>query len=133
MQTRIRSETPGLYLVEASYGRPDLSLRLGVHPILPGRAWGDTLDRPVPNPLHAGTYPGLLLRCKPIGVLEVLQTSKGRDERNDRNFAVPDRFPFEGDLQDVRRLPKRAIEELKEFFVATEPSLPRLSAHLQRT
>jgi inorganic pyrophosphatase len=54
---------------------------------------GDTLDVLV---IHdAGTYPGLLLRCKPIGALEVLQTSKGRDERNDRIFAVPDRFPFE--------------------------------------
>jgi inorganic pyrophosphatase len=53
-------------------------------------------------------------------VLEVLQTSKGKEERNDRIFAVPDRAPFEGDLQDVRRLPKRAIEELEKFFVATD-------------
>jgi inorganic pyrophosphatase len=35
---------------------------------------GDPLDVLV---IHdAATYPGLLLRCKPIGVLEVLQTSK---------------------------------------------------------
>jgi inorganic pyrophosphatase len=79
---------------------------------------GDPLDVLI---IHdAGTYPGLLLRCKPIGVLEVLQTSKGKEERNDRIFAVPDRSPFEGDLQDVRRLPKRAIEEFEKFFVATD-------------
>jgi inorganic pyrophosphatase len=79
---------------------------------------GDPLDVLV---IHdAATYPGLVLRCKPIGVLELLQTSKGKKERNDRVFAVPDRSPFEGDLQDVRRLPKRAVEELERFFEATD-------------
>ena len=50
------------------------------------------------------TYPGLVLKCTPVGVLEVEQSSKGRDERNDRVFVVPDRSPFEGDLQDIRRI-----------------------------
>ena len=68
----------------------------------------------------AATYPGLVLRCKPIGVLEVLQITDGSEERNDRIFAVPERSPFEGDLQDVRRLPARAIEELEKFFQATD-------------
>jgi inorganic pyrophosphatase len=78
---------------------------------------GDPLDVLI---IHdAGTYPGLVLRCKPIGVLEVLQETKGAKERNDRIFAVPDRSPFEGDLQDIRHLPKRAIEELEKFFEAT--------------
>jgi inorganic pyrophosphatase len=79
---------------------------------------GDPLDVLV---IHdAATYPGLILRCKPIGVLELLQTSRDGKERNDRVFAVPDRAPFEGDLQDIRRLPKRAIEELEKFFEATD-------------
>jgi inorganic pyrophosphatase len=79
---------------------------------------GDPLDVLV---IHdAGTYPGLLLRCTPIGVLQVLQTAKGKSERNDRIFAIPDRAPFEGDLQDVRHLPKRAIGELEKFFEATD-------------
>ena len=79
---------------------------------------GDPLDVLV---IHdAGTYPGLALRCKPIGVLEVLQVSNGKKERNDRIFAVPDRSPFEGDLQDVRHLPSRAIQELEKFFEATD-------------
>jgi inorganic pyrophosphatase len=60
-----------------------------------------------------------VLTCKPIGVLEVLQSSKGKKERNDRVFVVPDRSPFEGDLQDIRRLPSRAIKELEKFFEAT--------------
>ncbi len=67
----------------------------------------------------AATYLGLVLRCQPIDVLEVIQSAKGKKERNDRIFAVPDRSPFEGDLQDIRRLPKRAIDELEKFFEAT--------------
>ena len=79
---------------------------------------GDPLDVLV---IHdAATYPGLVLKCKPIGVLEVLQSDKGKKERNDRLFAVPDRSPLEGDLQDIRRLPKRAVGELEKFFEATD-------------
>ena len=79
---------------------------------------GDPLDVLI---IHdAATYPGLVLKCKPVGVLEVVQTSTGKKERNDRVFVVPDRSPFEGDLQDIRRLPSRAIEELEKFFEATD-------------
>jgi Inorganic pyrophosphatase len=50
---------------------------------------GDPLDVLI---IHdAATYPGLVLACKPIGVLEVVQSSKGKQERNDRVFVVPDR------------------------------------------
>src|SRR3954454_24949551 len=77
---------------------------------------GDPLDVLI---IHdAGTYPGLVLTCMPIGVLEVEQTKDGKKERNDRLFAVPDRSPFEGDLRDIRDLPKRAKEELEKFFEA---------------
>jgi inorganic pyrophosphatase len=80
---------------------------------------GDPLDVLM---IHdAATYPGLILRCKPIGVLEVLQITKGGTERNDRVFAVPDRSPFEGDLQDVRRLPARAVEEREKRMLLGTP------------
>jgi inorganic pyrophosphatase len=78
---------------------------------------GDPLDVLI---IHdAATYPGLVLKCKPVGILEVVQRSNGKKERNDRVFVVPDRSPFEGELQDIRRLPVRAIEELEKFFDAT--------------
>jgi inorganic pyrophosphatase len=54
-----------------------------------------------------------------VGILEVEQQSKGKKERNDRLFAVPDRSPLETDLQDIRHLPARACEELEKFFRAT--------------
>ncbi len=78
---------------------------------------GDPLDVLI---IHdSQTYPGVVLRCKPIGVLEVVQRSKGKEERNDRIFAVPDRSPLEADLADVRHLPPRAVQELEQFFRAT--------------
>jgi inorganic pyrophosphatase len=78
---------------------------------------GDPLDVLV---IHdAQTYPGVILRCRPIGILELEQTSKGRRERNDRVFAVPDRSPLETDLKDARHLPSRARKELEQFFLAT--------------
>jgi inorganic pyrophosphatase len=33
---------------------------------------------------------------------------------------VPDRSPFEADLIDIRRLPRRAMKELERFFEATD-------------
>jgi inorganic pyrophosphatase len=79
---------------------------------------GDPLDALI---IHdAATYPGLVLACKPIGVLKVIQRKNGKKERNDRLFVAPDRTPFEGELHDIRRLPRRAIEELEKFFEATD-------------
>jgi len=48
---------------------------------------GDPLDVMV---IHdAATTPGLVLKCKVIGVLKTLQKEKGEKTRNDRIFAVP--------------------------------------------
>jgi inorganic pyrophosphatase len=78
---------------------------------------GDPLDVLI---IHdSQTYPGVVLRCRPIGVLELVQKTKSKEERNDRFFAVPDRSPLEADLADVRHFPPRAVEELEQFFRAT--------------
>ena len=68
----------------------------------------------------AQTYPGVVLRCRPVGILEVEQRSKNGKERNDRVFAVPERSPLETHLEDIRDLPSRAREELQQFFLATD-------------
>jgi inorganic pyrophosphatase len=84
---------------------------------------GDPLDVLI---IHdAATYPCLVLCCVPIGILEVEQIKNGKKERNDRIFAVSDRSPFEGDLQDIRRLPARAVDELEKFFRATDALEPK--------
>src|ERR687886_1081384 len=49
---------------------------------------GDPLDALVIH--EAATFPGLVIKCKPIGVLEVLQhDKKKKKERNDRIMEVP--------------------------------------------
>ncbi|WP_439375710.1 inorganic diphosphatase [Bradyrhizobium sp. DASA03120] len=70
--------------------------------------------------IHDGaTYPGTVLRCRPIGVLKVLQVSERKKRRNDRVVAVPQHSFFAGDLPDVRNLPATATEQLEKFFDAT--------------
>jgi inorganic pyrophosphatase len=53
---------------------------------------GDPLDVLV---IHdAATYPGLVLCCKPIGVLEVLQITDGSEEKERPNFRGARAFTF---------------------------------------
>ncbi len=80
---------------------------------------GDPLDVMI---LHdAATFPGLVLTCKIIGVLQVEQRSNGKkSERNDRIFAVPRGSHAEKDFSDVRELTSAMREELEKFFIATD-------------
>jgi inorganic pyrophosphatase len=80
---------------------------------------GDPLDVMVIH--EAATFPGLVLTCKIIGVLQVEQHSKGKKpKRNDRLFVVPLASHADKDLSDVRDLTSAVREELVKFFVATD-------------
>lgn len=68
----------------------------------------------------AATFPGLVLTCSVIGVLQIEQNTQGKTERNDRLFAVPRRSHSEQALRDVRDLSKPLREELEKFFIATD-------------
>jgi len=80
---------------------------------------GDPIDVMI---LHdAATSPGLVLRCKIIGVLEVIQKENGKPKiRNDRVIAVPRDSHREKSARDARDLPKQIREEIEKFFVATD-------------
>ena len=79
---------------------------------------GDPVDALI---IHdAGTYPELVLTCRPIGVLEISQVSKKRRERNDRIFLIPVQSDFEFGLRDVRDFTARMKNELQKFFEATD-------------
>ena len=70
---------------------------------------------------EAATFPGLVLICKIIGVLQIEQHSKGKKpKRNDRLFAVPRASHAEKDLSDVRDLTSAMRDELVKFFIATD-------------
>jgi len=78
---------------------------------------GDPVDALV---IHdAATFPGLVMKCKVIGVLEVLERKKNAKQRNDRIMAVPVHSHAEQGLRDVRQLSKQVRLELEKFFVAT--------------
>ena len=68
----------------------------------------------------AGTYPGLVLSCRLIGILQINQKKSGSTVRNDRLFAVPRNSHEEKGLKDVRGLSKPIREELEKFFIATD-------------
>jgi inorganic pyrophosphatase len=68
----------------------------------------------------AATTPGLVLRCKLIGVLQTIQKTKHEQIRNDRVIAVPTDSHRERELQGVGDLPPEVKEELEKFFVATD-------------
>jgi inorganic pyrophosphatase len=79
---------------------------------------GDPLDALV---IHdAATYPGLVMRCKLLGVLQTLQETKKDRIRNDRIIAVPEDSHREQELRDVQALLPELKQELEKFFVATD-------------
>ena len=55
----------------------------------------------------AATFPGIVLTCRIIGILQIEQKSKVKAERNDRLFAVPRRSHSEQGLRDIRVLPQK--------------------------
>ena len=83
---------------------------------------GDPLDVMV---IHdAGTFPGLVLTCKIIGVLQVEQHRKGKKaKRNDRVFAVPRGSHAEKDLSDVRDLTSAKRERRLPFLIVLRAAL----------
>ncbi len=79
---------------------------------------GDPIDVMVVH--DATTFPGTMLTCRVIGVLQIEQKSNGKRERNDRLFAVPRRSHSEQALRDVRDLSRPIQQELEKFFNATD-------------
>ena len=79
---------------------------------------GDPIDIMIVH--DAATFPGLVMACRIIGILQIEQTAGGKSERNDRLFAVPRRSHSEQGLRDVRELSKPVRQELEKFFIATE-------------
>ena len=78
---------------------------------------GDPVDALVVS--DVGTAPGVVIACRPLGVLEIEQnrrTGAGR-ERNDRIIAVPQSAHRFDSLEDVFGLPQRVRDEIAAFFI----------------
>jgi inorganic pyrophosphatase len=62
-------------------------------------------------------FPGCVLSCRPIGVIEGEQQSKKGKERNDRIIAVERDAHSWSDIKTVDDLDRQFCRELEEFFV----------------
>jgi len=62
-------------------------------------------------------FPGCLLRCRVIGVIEGEQGKKKRRTRNDRIVAVEEENHSYAHAKHIKDLGKEFVEELEEFFV----------------
>ncbi len=80
---------------------------------------GDALDVLIYS--HAGaTAPGVVVPARIIGALRVEQKrGRGPVKRNDRVLVVPADEKFHADVTDVSDLPRRARDEIEEFFRAS--------------
>jgi inorganic pyrophosphatase len=80
---------------------------------------GDALDVLVYS--HAGaTAPGVVVPARVIGALRVEQRrGRGPVKRNDRVLVVPADEKLLADVADAADLPRRAREEIEEFFRAS--------------
>lgn len=78
---------------------------------------GDPLDAVI---LWDGTgYPGVIVPCRAIGVLNVEQTNprSKRRERNDRIAVLPIKAPRQEEIASVFDLTERVRAELEQFFL----------------
>jgi len=81
---------------------------------------GDPLDAMVL--WDVPSYPGVVLQCRAIGVLQIEQNRRDHDPaeriRNDRIIAIPLQARREQDTGDLREVPARVRWELEQFAVA---------------
>jgi inorganic pyrophosphatase len=62
-------------------------------------------------------FPGCLLKCRPIGIIEGEEGKKGDKERNDRIVAVEQDNHRWAHVEHIDDLGKQFVRELEEFFV----------------
>jgi inorganic pyrophosphatase len=75
---------------------------------------GDPLD--VLLLMDEPTFPGCLLQCWLVGVIEALQEEKGEEHRNDRLIAVASQSIRYSDVHDLDDLNNPVLKQVEEFF-----------------
>ena len=84
----------------------------------------------VPGTWDAVSFPGVVVPCRPIGVVRLEQDSRSSGRvRNDRIVAVPVKHPRGDDLRSPADLAARVRDEIAQFFLSAiffEPKNPAL-------
>ena len=62
-------------------------------------------------------FPGCLLKCRVVGIIEGVQGKKKNSERNDRIIAIENANHSYAHVRHVKELGKKFVNELEEFFV----------------
>jgi inorganic pyrophosphatase len=62
-------------------------------------------------------FPGCLLKCRVVGIIEGQQGKKKKGERNDRIIAVEEANHSYAHIRHAKELGKKFLRELEEFFV----------------
>jgi inorganic pyrophosphatase len=62
-------------------------------------------------------FPGCLLKCQPVGIIEGEQRGADRKERNDRIVAIELGNHSYAHIKHIQDLGKTFVKELEEFFV----------------
>jgi len=79
---------------------------------------------------EVASWPGVVIRCRALGVLELEQDAKGGGrERNDRILAIPLAHPRGAALESHEDLAQRVKDEIAHFFTSSvffEPKNPRV-------
>src|SRR5215469_11816900 len=85
---------------------------------------GDPLDVLI---LHDGrTYPGVVMACRPLGIVEMDQDDEtGKRQRNDRVIVMPSWHDRLGEFERASDLPERLREEIERFFLSTTFFTPK--------
>jgi len=66
------------------------------------------------------TWPGVLLACQPLGVVEMDQEDQdGKRQENDRVIVMPLWHDRLEEFERASELPKRLREEIEQFFLST--------------
>lgn len=67
--------------------------------------------------MDAPSYPGCLIECRLLGVIEAEEKEDGRKERNDRLVAAAIESQSYGSLNTIKDLDKEKLKEIALFFV----------------
>jgi inorganic pyrophosphatase len=78
---------------------------------------GDPLDALVLTDVP--TYPGVLIPCRVLGMLQLDERSGGKRKRNDRLVTIPLKAERLEEVAHPSRLPAEQREELEQFFLST--------------
>ena len=78
---------------------------------------GDPLDALVLS--EVASHPGVVIPCRPFGVLELEERDHGEPIRNDRLVVLPLEGRWTNEVKGPKDMSKETIEELEHFFLSS--------------